>query len=166
MAKKIMIGLEPVGTIDGNQTRRRILQKAKAFCRKNKGFSVIFDDENKIFVSDHRKKIPVWVYDDTQEATLKNSGFVVSWDEFTNGGHGPGNFDNRGGYRIISAHKGFDGDEKDVKRDFFPSTSSSHSKWARDYQTEFPSDEENDLIVSEIENDPRYYQAMMQGYVL
>lgn len=84
MAKKIMIGLKEVGEINGSQTRRRMLQKAKAYCREDGDHKQLVVKKDQLFVTENKKYgyqvNPVWVFDTTDTRTLQSEGYKVSSD--------------------------------------------------------------------------------------
>lgn len=164
MAVRIMKGTDVVGTVAGHQPFRRLLQKAKAY-RRSRSF---WGTEELTILSSSVIKVgdkTFWLFDDEDRRTAASEGLSVCASCNTYGGHGPGDFDTRGGYKACRIAG------KDVVYEFIDSvfiggTERDATKWAHNYGTPLPSVEELESLEVMVANSPMYFQAYEQNVCL
>lgn len=163
MAKRIMIDSQIVGVVEGKQARRRLLQKARAYCRERRGSrGFIWEREDVLKITGYWEDIFVWIYDDGDIRTPASEGLSVEAVCGRYGDNGPGSFDNQGGYQGVEV--GWERVyEEYIAPSFLGGSESNAMQWAHNWGTELPSCEKRDGMVERVANSPICLQAHLKG---
>lgn len=141
-------------SLGSKNATRRFWQKVRAYQRKFRGrFSGVEDPKN------------YWIFNEEDTRTPGSEDLWVSSKSWTYGGHGPGDFDNRGGAFVVEI-EGKRVGEREIPPTFLGGCEPDASKWAHNYGTKLPSFEEEERVKNDVANSPMFYQAFLRGVVL